>query len=152
MDEIQSFIEILIFYCLLKWIRIGRHFPVTTDGSQIHLQSLQLSSNCNKISFQTSKGSAWKNKDWGKNQRKNISRGQKLPHPQNDCPGYFFGESSFSYFQKMSPLASKLLVLEQNEISDPELKNQHILRICYLKIRCFRLQRNVKIKPRCVEH
>ena len=48
----------------------------------------------------------------------------------------------------MSPLASKLLVLEPNEILDPETENQDSL---YEKGH-FRLWRTAKIKPRRIEH
>ena len=45
----------------------------------------------------------------------------------------------------MNPLASKLLVEQQKEISDPELENKKFSRFCYLKIGHFGLRRAVKI-------
>ena len=38
-----------------------------------------------------------------------------------------------SAFQKMSPGASQLLVLESNENLDPELEHMHISRFCYYR-------------------
>ena len=51
----------------------------------------------------------------------------------------------------MCPLASKLLVLDPYEISNPKLNNQHISRFCLLKMGLFRLWRVTIIKPRHIE-
>ena len=47
--------------------------------------------------------------------------------------------------KKMSPLASKMLVLELNDILDPELENRQ--KISIWKMGQLGLQRAVKIKP-----
>ena len=49
-------------------------------------------------------------------------------------------------FQKINPLASKLLVLEPKQILDPELENQPISKFCYLKIGHFGVRRAVNIR------